>query len=323
MSGSESFSGSLALVTAGGPIVQIKSLDGPTFSGSDAGHQANWSILVSEADLTYLINGLFPPAVVVAGPNGNISIKPPNQLLPNSGFFYATNYTARPFGETLGDPFKADPTYETNFADWERTYAKLYQVDITFSTKPDGRTEDDDQENPNDVDSLIDDKSVDIGAEFLRIGDNNIKWGDNNEPNDSLEVGVNQQIPQLLWTLTRRRVLNPDWAQIAKLIGNVNQELATQQTLGIDAQAECALFLGASGRLTGGWNGQSEWEMSYKFAVREMIVKDGNGADVRVTWNHFFRPSAAEWQKLKIVGTDGTMRDVYEKGDLPRVFDSV
>lgn len=320
MSNSEIFGpDTLTLITAGGPIVKVKTIAGPTFSGSDQGHQASWSILVQEADLTYLINGLFPPAVIVTGPNGNISIKPPNQLLPNSGFFYATNYSANPFKREIGDPFKADPAYVSDFAIWQQTYSSIYRVDITFNTKPDGRTEDNDQEDPNDVSTLIDDQSVDVGGEFLRIGDNSLKWGDDNEPNDELAVGVTQTIPHMQRTLTRKRVLNPDWSQIAQLLGSVNQELAIPQTLGFDAPKECALFVGTSGRLVGGWQGQSEWEMQYKFIVREF--KDDNNQ--QITWNHFYRPTAANWQRLKIAARDGTLRDVYSQGDLPRVFDSV
>lgn len=309
----------LSLQTAGGFIVKVKSIEGPTFSGSDQGHQATWSILIQASDLTYLINGLFPPAVIVQSAFGNISVKPPNQLLPSSGFFYATNYSAKPFKREIGDPFFSDPKFTLNNSEWLQTYSSIYRVDITFSTKTDGRQDGSDQEDPNDISSIIDDaQSVDVGGEFLRIGDNSLKWGPDNEPNDELAVGVTQTVPHILHTLSRSRVLNPDFAAIANILGHVNEEAATLQNMGIIAEPECLMAIGASGNRVGGWGGQAEWDMQYKFAQREFLDEDFN----TITWNHFYRPSRSQWQKLKIAGRNGDLRDVYVKADLKDIFKS-
>ena len=316
----------LTLITAGGPIVKVKVIAGPTFSGSDTGHQANWSILVQEHNLSALINGLFPQPVLVSFGGGLVSIKPPNQQLPNSLVFYANGYSANPFKREIGDPFHSDPKVLLDPAAWLKTYSTIYKVDITFATKSDGRSSETpgaDEEDPADISTIIDDLSIEIGGQFLRVGDHSLKWDVNGgELNEELSIGITQTVPHITHSVTRHRVENPDFTSIASYLGKINSTATTKANLGFVSNAECTMFVGASGQRTGNWGGGATWDMTYKFIQRDFTqVNQATNQLQTVTWNHFYRPKSAEWQRLKIVGS--TERDVYEKGNLRLVYNSL
>jgi hypothetical protein len=303
-----------SLQTNGG--VRVKVIEGPTFSGTQDESDAGWKVLIQKADFDNFLLELFPVPFIVTSGGSLWSVRDPNMRLPGSATLYAKSYSAKPFERQIADPLSADPANPSN------TYADVLEMDLTFATDSFGKVEGDEQQDPQNKETIFDDHSIEVGGQFLTIGDSAIKWDVAPFPNDELSIGVTKQVPLSMHTLSRKRVLNPDWATIRTALGKLNGVALTKANFGFDAKIETVLFSGVSGRRIGGRTGQALWDMGYKLAHREFQDDDGV---TDVTWNHFFRPKAAagkpNWQVLKTVKNN---QKVYATvADLADIFKSV
>jgi len=148
-------------------------------------------------------------------------------------------------------------------------------------------------------------------AEFQTITARGWTWSDDSSIPAPDDLNLVKRIPITEHHLTWHQVINPPWAAIHALQGQVN----AGEFLGCPEAT--LLFEGAEANKlyrAGLETGPSEfcWEIHYLF--RERSVKHGGQV---YGWNHFYREKPAGWVEL----TNGTHR-LYDLADFSTLFQS-
>ena len=162
---------------------------------------------------------------------------------------------------------------------------------------------------------------ITMGMEVMAIDKSGLEWNLANGAG-SVALGVNTSVAAFLPTetlhMTWMRVRFPPWTNIRSLRGNVND------TTFFGHEPETVMFLGMDASREFQVNGVRQWELGYKFGVKEVkYTHPTSGLTLTAGWNHFFRsnPGSGDPNWQKIITSNPTRTDpIYPLGNLGLLF---
>lgn len=276
------------LATTGG--IRYKLLNGyPTFDVSDDGTKSVEEIAIRSVDFAGFVVESMPPPIFFL----NFVVLPPRRRMPGTTFMVTKSISAAPFaGSMPGDPLNAHGN-GASYDDW-------YRLTINYETMQES---DDRKREPNRPETFLE-HSLSAGGEFLSIPPNRteIQEGDVDTETSIGEIEANQDqqmpivkvIPTIEHNFKWKYVLEPNWAEIYKMLGTVNDRALAWIP---ESKKDTVMFTGVSGNQVYTWDGAQArvqpWSLDFKFSQKH-IQED----EAVYGWNHAFSPKKGKWVKL-------------------------
>lgn len=248
---------------------------------------------------------------------GDVTVQNPIKTMPSFDQLFLEDINVEEFGdEAIGD---SGVTLDSNGLEVPKNGWRLTETYRT-PTFEQGQTLTLPSQELDDMPDLPTDTfltvRISLGMEMLAIDKAGLEWqlADNN---GNKAIGVNTLpavlVPTETINMTWHRVRYPPWTNIRALRGKLNEAVFFGHPVGT------VMFLGLDGTREYQINGVRQWQLDYKFAVKE-VKETANGVIIVAGWNEFYRPNPAtndpHWQTiLKKSGVS-----IYEFGDLTQLF---
>ncbi len=160
---------------------------------------------------------------------------------------------------------------------------------------------------------------IDLGMTVLATDKSAYEWVLSND-NGSFALGVKTEIaafrPTETLTLIWHRVPLPPWTNIKTLRGKLNNATF------LGHPASTVMFAGLVGQREFQVSGNRQWQLDYKFLIKEVTYEHPIGGAKIAGWNEFLRkdPSTTDgvWQQIEHKVGSGNL--IYETGDLDDLF---
>lgn len=141
---------------------------------------------------------------------------------------------------------------------------------------------------------------VDLGMDILATDKSGFEWdrpGSGGVATLGVRTEVAAFVPTETLTLTWHRVPFPPWTYIRQLRGMLNNDTF------LGHQAQSVMYLGLSGQREFQVNGTRQWQIDYRFGIKEVPYTDpSDGLTYYAGWNEFRRKDPAandpEWQQI-------------------------
>ena len=160
---------------------------------------------------------------------------------------------------------------------------------------------------------------IDLGMTILATDKSAYEWVLAND-DGSFALGVKTEIaafrPTETLTLTWHRITRPPWTAIKTLRGKLNKEVF------LGHPASTVMFIGLTGSREFQVSGQRQWQLDYKFSIKEVPFVHPVDGDKIAGWNDFLRkdPSATDGTWQKIEHKQGSGKFIYETENLDDLF---
>lgn len=240
--------------------------------------------LINWSDIQNFTSELYGGWVTVAGTSTLVK----GATFPGYNWLWVSNVDIEPFGDRITGGI----TQTLLSLDGPNQYAKALVV-AKYEPIPDSDSNGGKDNKPGDSGSQPTipegttlDLSTEDGVDLVTVPGRHLKWVNapvENLPDDqpfTIEVGTEQ------WTFAWQRVPSPPWTSISIKKGAVNNATFFGQDAGK------VLFLGSRAKRRFQPNGNTLWDLEYRFKVRS------------VPWNYSYRKSTSQFEEVK--REDGT-----------------
>ena len=205
-----------------------------------------------------------------------------------------------PFGAPLpGMPFlfPQSVSMEPFPKDKTMVQASLVKAKISYKTR--------DNEQPPDAGTLLT-HTTDVGGDFMTLPSSGLRWESETKAIQEEDLQAGKIMPTIEHAMSWDEVAVVPYGAIRASIGCVNNSAF------FGAPAETLLFCGASISREVMTDGAQKFKIDYKFTERPIVTASGTFG-----WNHFYRASEGQWERLK---TRPTGEDIYQKVNFAPLF---